>query len=106
MKKGLLTMAGVLLTVSLVSAGTTVPVLAEEETTLVYGSGDYTRINPAMDEHGEINILIFDGLTAHDGENQVVPALAKSWDYDADTYTYTFHLEEDVQEELEVRTAL
>ena len=21
--------------------------------TLVYGSGDYTRINPAMDEHGE-----------------------------------------------------
>ena len=47
MKKGLLTMAGVFLTVSLVSAGTTVPVLAEEETTLVYGSGDYTRINPA-----------------------------------------------------------
>lgn len=40
MKKGLLTMAGVFLTVSLVSAGTTVPVLAEEETTLVYGSGD------------------------------------------------------------------
>lgn len=68
-----------------------------EETTLVYGSNDYTRINPAMDEHGEINILIFNGLTAHDGENQVVPALAKSWDYDADTYTYTFHLEEDVK---------
>ena len=82
MKKGLLTMAGVLLTVSLVSAGTTVPVLAEEETTLVYGSGDYTRINPAMDEHGEINILIFNGLTAHDGDNQVVPGLAESWDFD------------------------
>ena len=27
----------------------------EKGTTLVYGSGDYTRINPAMDEHGEIN---------------------------------------------------
>lgn len=28
------------------------PVFAEEaEETLVYGSGDYTRINPAMDEH-------------------------------------------------------
>ena len=66
------------LTVSLVSAGTTVPVLADEETTLVYGSGDYTRINPAMDEHGEINILIFNGLTAHDGDNQVVPGLAES----------------------------
>ena len=30
--------------------------------TLVYGSGDYTRINPAIDEHGEINLLLFDGL--------------------------------------------
>ncbi|MEG2594953.1 MAG: ABC transporter substrate-binding protein [Ruthenibacterium sp.] len=62
--------------------------------TLVYGSGDYTRINPAMDEHGEINILLFNGLTAHDGENKVIPSLATSWDYDADTYTYTFHLVE------------
>ena len=78
MKKGLLTMAGVLLTVSLVSAGTTVPVLAEEETTLVYGSGDYTRINPAMDEHGEINILIFNGLTAHDGVSVILQVLI--WD--------------------------
>ena len=66
------------------------------ETTLTYGSGDYTRINPAMDEHGEINLLLFDGLTAHDGENRVVPALAKSWEYEEDTYTYTFFLEEGV----------
>ena len=41
--------------------------------TLVYGSGDYTRINPAMDEHGEINVLLFDGLTDHDGTGQIVP---------------------------------
>ena len=67
------------------------------ESTLVYGSNDYTRINPAMDEHGEINILIFNGLTSHDGENQVAPGLAKSWDYDEDTFTYTFHLEENVK---------
>ncbi len=64
------------------------------ESTLVYASGDYTRINPAMDEHGEINILLFNGLTAHDGENRVVPGLAKSWDYDEATHTYTFHMEE------------
>ena len=25
-----------------------------ESMTLVYGSNDYTRINPALDEHGEI----------------------------------------------------
>ena len=64
--------------------------------TLVYGSGDYTRINPAMDEHGEINILLFNGLTAHDGDNQVVPGLARSWEFDEADCTYTFHLEEDV----------
>ena len=32
---------------------------SKESNTLVYGSNDYTRINPAMDEHGEINILLF-----------------------------------------------
>lgn len=69
----------------------------EEPTTLVYGSGDYTRINPAMDEHGEINLLLFNGLTGHDGDNAVVPALAKSWDFDEETCTYTFLLEEDVR---------
>lgn len=68
----------------------------ENPAALVYGSGDYTRINPAMDEHGEINILIFDGLTAHNGKNEVVPALAKDWEFDDSSYTYTFHLEEDV----------
>lgn len=66
------------------------------ENTIYYGTNDYVRINPAMDEHGEINALIFDGLTDHDGNDQVIPRLAKSWDYDDETYTYTFHLEEGV----------
>ena len=65
--------------------------------TLVYGSGDYTRINPAMDEHGEINILIFNGLTSHDGDDQVAPGLAESWDFDEESCTYTFHLAENVK---------
>lgn len=69
---------------------------SKEPSTLVYGSGDYTRINPAMDEHGEINALLFNGLTAHNGDNGVVPGLAKSWEFDEDTNTYTFHLEEHV----------
>lgn len=67
-----------------------------EETTLVYGSGDYTRINPAMDEHGEINLLLFNGLTAHNGDNEVVPDLAKSWEFDEAACTYTFYLAEGV----------
>lgn len=63
---------------------------------LVYGSGDYTRINPAMDEHGEINLLLFDGLTAHDGDNGIEAGLAESWTFDEGTNTYTFHLREGV----------
>lgn len=66
-------------------------------TTLVYGSNDYTRINPAIDEHGEINALIFDGLTDHNAMNEVVPGLAKSWDYDEKNHTYTFHLLDNVK---------
>ena len=69
---------------------------ADDPAALVYGSGDYTRIDPAMDEHGEINLLLFDGLTAHDGENRVVPGLAKEWTFEEDTCTYTFYLEEGV----------
>ena len=69
---------------------------AAEGTTLVYGSNDYTRINPAIDEHGEINLLLFDGLMGHDETNAVVPALAESYDLDEDTNTYTFHLREGV----------
>ncbi len=65
--------------------------------TLVYGSGDYTRINPALDEHGEINVLLFDGLTDHDGDGKVIPRLAETWDYDDQSYTYTFHLRSDVK---------
>ena len=96
MKKRMLTIAGMLLALTLVSAGMTLNVSADGET-LVYGSGDYTRINPAMDEHGEINILLFNGLTAHDGDNQVVPSLAESWEFDEETNTYTFHMVKDAK---------
>lgn len=68
-----------------------------DEKTLVYGSGDYTNINPALYEHGEINSLIFAGLTAHDEEDKVVPALAESWEWDEASKSYTFHLRKDVK---------
>lgn len=88
-------LAGLLLAGALAMAPAAGVFAEESSEKLVYGSGDYTRINPAMDEHGEINILIFNGLTAHDGENQVVPALAESWEFDEAACTYTFHLVED-----------
>lgn len=68
-----------------------------EESTLVYGSGDYTRINSAMDEHCEINVLLFSGLTAHDADDQVIPGLAEKWEYDEDSYTYTFHIRDGIK---------
>lgn len=63
---------------------------------LTYGSNDYNRINPALDEHGEVHKLIFSGLTKHDENNKVVPDLAQSWSYDESNYTYTFKLKENV----------
>ena len=68
-----------------------------EKSTLMYGSADYTRINPAMDEHCEINVLLFNGLTAHDADDQVVPGLAESWEYDEDSCTYTFHIRDGIK---------
>ena len=70
---------------------------APAPSTLLYGSGDYTAINPALYEHGEINLLLFSGLTAHGQDNQIVPALAESWDYDESSSTYTFHLRDGVK---------
>lgn len=69
----------------------------EDGSKLVYASHDYTRINPAIDEHGEINLLLFNGLTMHDEKGNVVPGLAEKWDYDESTNTYTFHLRKNVK---------
>ena len=98
MKKAISMVLALTMTVLLAACGdkNTAEVKTEEGSTLVYGSGDYTRINPAMGEHGEINVLLFNGLTAHDGDNQVVPGLAESWDYDETTYTYTFHIRDGI----------
>lgn len=65
-----------------------------DNNTLIYGSQDYTAINPALYEHGEINSLIFAGLTSHDENNKVVPGLAKSWTWDENSKTYVFKLKE------------
>ncbi|CQR74397.1 Oligopeptide-binding protein AppA precursor [Sporomusa ovata DSM 2662] len=70
---------------------------ASNEKVLVYGSGDYSSINPALYEHGEINSLIFSGLTAHDKANKIIPGLAKSWSFDKATNTYTFILRNDAK---------
>lgn len=56
------------LVLSLTACGASKPVSGEPKKALIYGSGDCTRINPAMDEQREINVLLFDGqpFTAED----------------------------------------
>lgn len=74
--------------------------MAEEtknEKVLVYGSSDYTNINPALYEHGEINSLIFSGLTTHNEKNEVVPELAQKWEFDKENNTYSFYLKEGIK---------
>lgn len=66
-----------------------------KEKVLIYGSGDYTAINPAIKEHGEINSLIFTGLMKHDLENNVETDLAQKVEGTDDLLTYTFTLRED-----------
>ncbi len=97
MKKAMSLLLALVMVLSLAACGSGGSDAGSSGTTLVYGSADYTRINPAMDEHGEINLLLFNGLTAHDGSDQIVPGLAETWDYDEQTYTYTFHLREGVK---------
>ncbi|MDR2515363.1 MAG: peptide ABC transporter substrate-binding protein [Christensenellaceae bacterium] len=43
---------------------------------------------------GSMNVLrhIVDGLTILDQNDNPIPGVAESWDYDAETLTYTFHL--------------
>lgn len=64
----------------------------KEGKTLVYGSSDYTAINPALYEHGEINSLIFLGLTTHNEKDEVAPGAAEKWSFDKKTNTYGFTL--------------
>lgn len=88
--------AAVLVFACLLTACTTQESNKQDASVLVYGSNDYTSINPALYEHGEINSLIFSGLTAHDKDNRIIPALAEEWSFDRETCSYTFHLRDDV----------
>lgn len=93
MKKILSLMLALALLLSLAACGSQ----KDSDSTLVYGSSDYDSINPTMNEHCEIKHLLFDGLVKRDGEGNLVPSLAESWNYDEDTLTYTFQLRSDVK---------
>ncbi|MDO4546017.1 MAG: ABC transporter substrate-binding protein, partial [Bacillota bacterium] len=94
MKKSklLILMVALMMTCSMVLSGCGGNEIENDGKTLIYGSGDYDAINPALLEHGEINLLLFAGLTAHDANDNVVPGLAEEWTFDEATNTYQFTL--------------
>ncbi|CAM4030228.1 ABC transporter substrate-binding protein [Nocardiopsis rhodophaea] len=66
---------------------------------LTYALGDEPDVlNPALvDEHLDpVTEMVFRGLTAHDEDNKIVPALAESWKISKDERTYTFSLRDEV----------
>ncbi len=62
--------------------------------------GTVKILNPVLPEStlsGDINRLIFSGLTRYDARRRIAPDLAKSWEVSPDGRTYTFHLRKGVK---------
>lgn len=63
-------------------------------------SGEFTSLNyltTATTNEFTLAANVIDTLVEYDCYGQIQPSLALSWEYDAETLTYTFHLREDAQ---------
>ncbi len=93
---GLGLVAGALLLDACGRRETPVEIANREGILLVSSGGDPTSIDPQLiqtlnDSH--ISIALFEGLTVPDPVTlEPKPGVAKSWDYDEKTMTWTFHL--------------
>lgn len=67
------------------------------EKVLTYASADYTTINSILNTHDELPDIIFSGLMTYDAKGKPIPDLAKSYEFDPASLTYTFHLRENVK---------
>lgn len=65
--------------------------------TLVYSGEGQSVLNPLLHNTDDIQAIIYSGLMKYDGNNKPVVDLAESYDYDAGTKTYTFHLRDGVK---------
>jgi peptide/nickel transport system substrate-binding protein len=57
---------------------------------------DFPTCNPATTTLPTALVNVFDGLARYDGQVQMQPELAESWDVSDDGLTITFHLRDDV----------
>ena len=75
------------------------PALAQDETTFSYAfQGELRALDPySLNETFTLGTLgnVYEGLTKRDGDLNIVPGLAESWEVVDDT-TWRFHLREDV----------
>ena len=71
--------------------------LSDLSNTLVYAGENESTINPLLNNHDELPDLIFSGLMKYDGHGKPILDLAESYEYDEDTFTYTFTLRKDVK---------
>lgn len=65
--------------------------------TLVYAGENEDTINPVLTNHDEITDIVFSGLMKFDANGKPTTDLAESYEYDADSMTYTFTLRDGVK---------
>lgn len=65
--------------------------------TLIYAGEGSSTINPLINDHAEMNDLVFSGLLKYDAYMQPISDLAESFSYDDASMTYTFNLKKGVK---------
>lgn len=75
------------------------PLVTDKDTVIFSLASDLESLNPITTSTivtNEVQKNAYEGLVNYDLEGNVLPGIADSWEYDADTYTYTLHLRDDV----------
>lgn len=75
------------------------PLVKDTDTVVISLASDLESLNPITTSTivaNEVQKNAYEGLVRYDLNGNVLPGLAKSWEYDPDTLTYTLHLRDDV----------
>ena len=76
------------------------PLAKDQNTIIISLASDLESLNPITTSTivtNEVQKNAYEGLVSYDLNGNVVPGLAKSWEYDEETMTYTLHLRDDVR---------